>query len=93
MNFKKWVKSIQTAAYNGARTVVILHIYFRFSPVCRKDKKEGVCPKIMRTSSDCGRPDECSTDADCIGDKKCCYNDCGGKSCLPGTYLLVIRDQ
>ena len=21
MNFKKWVKSIQTAAYNGARTV------------------------------------------------------------------------
>ena len=22
MNFKKWVKSIQTAAYNGARTVV-----------------------------------------------------------------------
>jgi hypothetical protein len=24
MNFKKWVKSIQTAGYNGARTVVIL---------------------------------------------------------------------
>ena len=22
MNFKKWVKSIQAAAYNGARTVV-----------------------------------------------------------------------
>jgi hypothetical protein len=22
MNFKKWVKSIQTAAYNGARTVM-----------------------------------------------------------------------
>ena len=22
MNFKKWVKSIQTAGYNGARTVV-----------------------------------------------------------------------
>jgi hypothetical protein len=35
-------------------------IYFCFSPVCRKDKKDGVCPKIMRTSSDCGRPDECS---------------------------------
>ena len=24
MNFKKWVKSIQTAGYNGARTVVVL---------------------------------------------------------------------
>ena len=24
MNFKKWVKSIQTAGYNGARTVGIL---------------------------------------------------------------------
>ena len=24
MNFKKWVKSIQTAGYNGARTVVCL---------------------------------------------------------------------
>jgi hypothetical protein len=23
MNFKKWVKSIQTAGYNGARTVYV----------------------------------------------------------------------
>ena len=27
MNFKKWVKSIQTAGYNGARTVVYQLIY------------------------------------------------------------------
>ena len=27
MNFKKWVKSIQTAGYNGARTVLYLKIY------------------------------------------------------------------
>ena len=26
MNFKKWVKSIQTAGYNGARTVCIISI-------------------------------------------------------------------
>ena len=26
MNFKKWVKSIQTAAYNGARTVFYYHV-------------------------------------------------------------------
>ena len=25
MNFKKWVKSIQTAGYNGARTVIQKH--------------------------------------------------------------------
>ena len=27
MDFKKWVKSIQTAGYNGARTVFIFHKY------------------------------------------------------------------
>ena len=70
-----------------------LILFFCFSPVCRKDKKEGVCPKIMRTSSDCGRPDECSTDADCIGEKKCCFNDCGGKSCLPGKVELVHGER
>ena len=47
----------------------------------------------MRTSSDCGRPDECSTDADCIGEKKCCFNDCGGKSCLPGKVELVHGER
>ena len=26
MNFKKWVKSIQTAGYNGARTVPMIDI-------------------------------------------------------------------
>ena len=26
MNFKKWVKSIQTAGYNGARTVYIITV-------------------------------------------------------------------
>ena len=55
--------------------------------MCRKEKKDGVCPKVLRTGSECDRPDECSSDSDCIGDKKCCYNDCGGKSCLPGTIF------
>ena len=26
MNFKKWVKSIQTAGYNGARTVLLIDL-------------------------------------------------------------------
>ena len=28
MNFKKWVKSIQTKGYNGARMVFLLHLIF-----------------------------------------------------------------
>ena len=28
MNFKKWVKSIQTAGYNGTRTIDIYATYF-----------------------------------------------------------------
>ena len=30
MNFKKWVKSIQTAGYNGARTVISLKLFRSF---------------------------------------------------------------
>ena len=47
MNFKKWVKSIQTAGYNGARTVVELRddsigqlqskFYFRASAIAAKE--------------------------------------------------------
>ena len=29
MNFKKWVKSIQTAGYNGTRTVSLSHSAFK----------------------------------------------------------------
>jgi hypothetical protein len=37
MNFKKWVKSIQTAAYNGARTVY-KDIYKEKNKECLLDK-------------------------------------------------------
>ena len=37
MNFKKWVKSIQTAGYNGARTVVLITDWH----FCRKWGKNG----------------------------------------------------
>ena len=33
MNFKKWVKSIQTAGYNGARTVNRSYINASFRPI------------------------------------------------------------
>ena len=39
MNFKKWVKSIQTAGYNGARTVdinvlVVIIVYLTYTCMC-----------------------------------------------------------
>lgn len=40
--------------------------------------KPGRCPKVSQ-SSRCER--ECSTDADCGGDQKCCRSSCGS-SCL-----------
>ena len=36
MNFKKWVKSIQTAGYNGARTVFNIYLPLQ-SGICRFD--------------------------------------------------------
>lgn len=55
-----------------------------FSPVCRQERKAGVCPKLSREqnpqSSAC--MDECYSDSDCTGDKKCCFNGCA-RSCLP----------
>ena len=51
--------------------------------VCREEKKEGVCPKLGlsrdRLPSACS--DECSSDSDCSGETKCCYNGCA-YSCL-----------
>ena len=34
MNFKKWVKSIQTAGYNGARTVDTFKCYLTKESTC-----------------------------------------------------------
>ena len=50
MNFKKWVKSIQAAAYNGARTVVIdtfFDLNRRVLP-CFKENKKTFVKKIRR---------------------------------------------
>ena len=42
MNFKKWVKSIQTAAYNGARTVVSFYFsgYTAFEGIKKLNDKQ-----------------------------------------------------
>jgi len=37
--------------------------------------KPGECPQIAVYQSDCA--EQCRTDADCVGDDKCCYNGCG----------------
>ena len=43
MNFKKWVKNIQTASYNGGHTVVILVIMRenQVKPFCDKNAMDG----------------------------------------------------
>ncbi|XP_043274071.1 papilin [Venturia canescens] len=46
--------------------------------VCRSTSKPGNCP-VVSNSTRCER--ECSTDADCVEDTKCCDNGCG-TSCL-----------
>ena len=33
MNFKKWVKSTQTAGYNGARTVIVTYKLLLFNAI------------------------------------------------------------
>ena len=50
--------------------------------MCREETKEGVCPKLASGSMPTSCTDECQSDSDCSGDKKCCYNGCA-RSCLP----------
>mgnify|MGYP001213097061 FL=1 len=62
-----------------------------FRPVCRKEKKPGVCPKLSRNNKYASCTDECYEDSDCVGNKKCCYNGCA-RSCLPGVKDLEAED-
>ena len=45
------------------------------------EKKVGVCPKLLRDNSYATCQEDCSSDADCDGEQKCCFNGCG-RSCL-----------
>ena len=40
MNFKKWVKSIQTAGYNGVRTVHLLLLVFNKTIIIKKFQRK-----------------------------------------------------
>ena len=62
-----------------------------YRPICRKDKKPGVCPKLSRNNKYASEIDECYEDSDCVGDKKCCYNG-RARSCLPGVKDLEAKD-
>ena len=62
-----------------------------YRPICRKDKKPGVCPKLSRNNQYASETDECYEDSDCAGDKKCCYNG-RARSCLPGVKDLEAKD-
>ncbi|XP_060859868.1 papilin isoform X4 [Metopolophium dirhodum] len=47
----------------------------KYKATCRPVFKPGECPQIAVYQSDCA--EQCRTDADCVGDDKCCYNGCG----------------
>ncbi|XP_075221688.1 proteoglycan-like sulfated glycoprotein papilin isoform X2 [Lycorma delicatula] len=51
-----------------------------FRAVCRPVSKDGECPHVSATQTDCN--EQCKSDADCPGDAKCCYNGCA-TSCIP----------
>ncbi|KAG0713546.1 Papilin [Chionoecetes opilio] len=47
----------------------------RYKGVCRQANKLGKCPQASDQIYQCDS--ECSSDASCYGDLKCCYNGCG----------------
>ncbi|XP_026818119.1 papilin isoform X3 [Rhopalosiphum maidis] len=47
----------------------------KYKATCRPVFKPGECPQLAVYQSDCA--EQCRTDADCVGDDKCCYNGCG----------------
>ncbi|XP_022174083.1 papilin isoform X3 [Myzus persicae] len=47
----------------------------KYKATCRPVFKPGECPQVAVYQSDCA--EQCRTDADCVGDDKCCYNGCG----------------
>ncbi|KAK4313128.1 hypothetical protein Pmani_015500 [Petrolisthes manimaculis] len=50
-----------------------------YQAFCREINKPGRCPKTSGQTYDC--EDECSNDAECYDNNKCCYDGCG-YSCL-----------
>lgn len=64
----------------GTRCVVEQHLDEsgdqQLKPVCRHEIKQGECPHVeVKNTTECFQ--DCRTDADCHGDKKCCFNGCG----------------
>ncbi|XP_025408017.1 papilin isoform X2 [Sipha flava] len=47
----------------------------KYKVSCRPVFKPGKCPQLASYQVDCA--EQCRTDADCVGDDKCCYNGCG----------------
>nr|CAD7197384.1 unnamed protein product [Timema douglasi] len=50
-----------------------------FRAICRQVNKPGLCPRLTPITGNC--IEECTTDADCVEDFKCCFNGCGS-SCV-----------
>merc|ERR1712096_568321 len=69
----------------------------QYRAVCRDETKQGVCPKVPRDNKYASCTEDCTSDSDCDGDQKCCFNGCGN-SCMaivkdPGYDLLGGDDE
>ena len=49
-------------------------LFSSFRAICRDKTKQGVCPKVPRSNKYASCTQDCSSDSDCDGDEKCCFN-------------------
>jgi len=63
----------------------------QFAPVCREINKPGECPALSANASGCVR--ECYSDADCLGNNKCCSDGCGQLCVHPARPTQPPRTQ
>ncbi|XP_017001607.2 papilin isoform X1 [Drosophila takahashii] len=63
----------------------------QFAPVCRLINKPGECPALSANASGCAR--ECYSDADCLGENKCCNDGCGHLCVHPARPTQPPRTQ
>ena len=56
--------------------------------VCRDKTKQGVCPKVPRDNKYASCTEDCTSDSDCDGEQKCCFN--GNKSFV---FFITIQSH
>ena len=72
-------------------------LFSSFRAICRDKTKQGVCPKVPRSNKYASCTQDCSSDSDCDGDEKCCFNGNSSRDfiiitkCEKNLYLFLIK--